>query len=106
VGERSTQNSVRFRNRPVAKGPEPGTQPEPQSLPEAGLARNLSKSQKDQVQGSGTYEKARPSDIAASPTTATGRGFEYQPQPDQNQVCYMWGTKLSFPNPVSFLLSC
>lgn len=80
-GERAgTQNSVRFRNRPVAKGgPESGAKPEPQTLPEAGLVRNLSVKQKDQLQRSGTVEKERPvpSDIQTS-----ARDFDYQPKQD------------------------
>ncbi|KAJ5037476.1 uncharacterized protein L3040_007650 [Drepanopeziza brunnea f. sp. 'multigermtubi'] len=47
-GERPIQNSVRFRNRPVAKAPEPISQPE--------LARKLRTKQKDQLQRSGTVE--------------------------------------------------
>ncbi|KAI9047748.1 hypothetical protein LZ554_008458 [Drepanopeziza brunnea f. sp. 'monogermtubi'] len=47
-GERPIQNSVRFRNRPVAKAPEPTSQPE--------LARNLRTEQKDQLQRSGTVD--------------------------------------------------
>jgi hypothetical protein len=78
-GERATQNSVRFRNRPVAKAPESGTQPkpEPQSLPEAGLVRNLSTKQKESLQRSGTVEKTKPIPQDISPTNR-GRGFDYQ----------------------------
>lgn len=59
-GERAAQNSVRFRNRPVAKGADPSSPIQPQTLPEAGLVRNLSTKQKDQLQRSGTVEKTRP----------------------------------------------
>jgi hypothetical protein len=76
-GDRLNQNSVRFRNRPVAKAPESGTQPAPQSLPEAGLVRSLSKKQKDQLQRSGTVEKKPPIETDTSPTN---RGFDYQPK--------------------------
>lgn len=60
-GERAPQNSVRFRNRPVAKATSEAVL-QPQSLPEAGLVRNLSNKQKDQLQRSGTVEKTRPVD--------------------------------------------
>ncbi|TAQ91616.1 hypothetical protein B7494_g19 [Chlorociboria aeruginascens] len=74
-GERANQNSVRFRNRPVAKAPEPTSQPDPQSFPEAGLVRNLSsKQQKEQLQGSGTVEQKRP---APSSDGSTSPGFDY-----------------------------
>ena len=79
-GERASQNSVRFRNRPVAKASEAVANPEPQSLPEAGLVRNLSNRQKDQLQRSGTIERRRPSEFA--PTANSGRGFDYQPKPE------------------------
>ena len=77
-GDRSGSNSVRFRNRPVAKAPsETISQPEPQSLPEAGLVRNLSNRQRDQLQRSGTVEKKRPTQPELSPANPSG-GFEYQ----------------------------
>lgn len=85
-GERAPQNSVRFRNRPVAKGPEPGTQTEHQTLPEAGLVRNLSTKQKDQSERSNTIEKIRPSDANVSPVTPTATGFDNQPQQDRSAV--------------------
>ena len=75
-GERASQNSVRFRNRPVAKAPEPVSQSVPQTLPEAGLVRNLSNKQKDQLQRSGTVESKRP----AANVEKTETGFDYQPQ--------------------------
>ena len=79
-GERvGNQNSVRFRNRPVAKG-EPGVKAEPQTLPEAGLVRNLSVKQKDQLQRSGTVEKERPVPSGIPQTSA--RDFDYQPKQD------------------------
>ncbi|TVY33084.1 Uncharacterized protein LSUB1_G007596 [Lachnellula subtilissima] len=79
-GERvGNQNSVRFRNRPVAKG-EPGVKPEPQTLPEAGLVRNLSVKHKDQLQRSGTIEKERPVPSNAPKTSA--RDFDYQRKQD------------------------
>jgi hypothetical protein len=81
-GDRAAQNSVRFRNRPVAKAaPESVSQPEPQSLPEAGLVRNLSNRQRDQLQRSGTVETKRPAQPEMSPETPT-RGFDYQPRPE------------------------
>jgi hypothetical protein len=73
------QNSVRFRNRPVAKAPEPVGQSQPQSLPEAGLVRNLSTKQKDQLQRSGTVEKKQPVGTNISSSGDTSRGFEYEP---------------------------
>ncbi|TVY18357.1 Uncharacterized protein LARI1_G004436 [Lachnellula arida] len=79
-GERvGNQNSVRFRNRPVTKG-EPGVKPEPQTLPEAGLVRNLSVKQKDQLQRSGAVERERPVPSDAPQTSA--RDFEYQRKQD------------------------
>lgn len=78
-GERATQNSVRFRNRPVAKGTNT-SQPEPETLPDAGLVRNLSTKQKDQLQRSGTVERKQP--ISSEPSNGPGaasRGFDYQP---------------------------
>jgi len=78
-GERANQNSVRFRNRPVAKAPDT-SQAEPQTLPDAGLVRNLSTKQKDQLQRSGTVEKKRPS--ASDVPPETGRGFDYQSKPE------------------------
>jgi hypothetical protein len=79
-GEKAHQNSVRFRNRPVAKAPEPGSQSQPQSLPEAGLVRNLSNKQKDQLQRSGTVEKKRPVEPTISASRDTSRGFDYEPE--------------------------
>jgi hypothetical protein len=73
------QNSVRFRNRPVAKAPEPVGQSQPESLPEAGLVRNLSTKQKDQLQRSGTVERKRPVESSISSSGDTSRGFEYEP---------------------------
>ncbi|TVY64340.1 Uncharacterized protein LSUE1_G008661, partial [Lachnellula suecica] len=79
-GERAgPQNSVRFRNRPVAKA-DPLSKSEPQSLPEAGLVRNLSVKQKDQLQRSGTVEKQRPAASDIPKTSA--RDFDYQPKQD------------------------
>ncbi|KAE9368536.1 hypothetical protein N431DRAFT_382056 [Stipitochalara longipes BDJ] len=78
-GEKATQNSVRFRNRPVAKAPEPGSQVQPQSLPEAGLVRNLSNKQKDQLQRSGTVESKRPVESNMSSSVENSRGFNYEP---------------------------
>jgi hypothetical protein len=81
-GDRATQNSVRFRNRPVAKAsPESASQVEPQSLPEAGLVRNLSNSQRDQLQRSGTVETKRPVQPEMSPANPA-RGFDYEPRPE------------------------
>ncbi|KAH9220651.1 hypothetical protein DL95DRAFT_329400 [Leptodontidium sp. 2 PMI_412] len=74
-GDRAAQNSVRFRNRPVTKAPSEAI-PQPQSLPEAGLVRNLSNKQKDQLHQSSTVEKTRPVDSGSNP------GFDYQPQQD------------------------
>jgi hypothetical protein len=79
-GERANQNSVRFRNRPVAKASDSSSRAQPQSLPEAGLVRNLSTKQKDQLQRSGTVEKTRPGQDETSPLTKLGRGFDYEPQ--------------------------
>jgi hypothetical protein len=83
-GERAAnQNSVRFRNRPVAKA-ESGSKLEPQSLPEAGLVRNLSVKHKDQLQRSGTIEKERPVPSEVPKTSA--RDFDYQPKQDTIDV--------------------
>jgi len=80
-GERATQNSVRFRNRPVAKAnSETVPQSEPQNLLEAGMARNISRSQKQQLQRSGTIEKKQPEEF--SPVMSGGRGFDYEPEPE------------------------
>jgi hypothetical protein len=80
-GERAgTQNSERFRNRLVVKGPESGVKPEPQTLPEAGLVRNLSVKQKDQLQRSGTVEKERP--VPSDVPQTSARDFDYQPKQD------------------------
>ncbi|KAL2063358.1 hypothetical protein VTL71DRAFT_5163 [Oculimacula yallundae] len=78
-GERVGQNSVRFRNRPVAKATSEAVS-QPQSLPEAGLVRNLSHKQKDQLQRSGTVEKQRPIESGLQ------AGFDYQPQPQQDVI--------------------
>ena len=78
-GDRLNQNSVRFRNRPVAKTEAP-SQPEPQSLAEAGLVRSLSNKQKDELQRSGTLERKRPVVADSAPARQLGKGFEYQPQ--------------------------
>jgi hypothetical protein len=57
-GERLNQNSVRFRNRPVAKAPDPLTK-ETQRRTDAGVTRNPSTKPKDQLQRSGTVERNR-----------------------------------------------
>ena len=81
-GERAAQNSVRFRNRPVANAaPESVTQAEPQSLPEAGLVRNLSNRQRDQLQRSAAVESKRPIQSEVLPMNPS-RGFDYQPRPE------------------------
>jgi len=67
-GDRAAQNSVRFRNRPVAKAPVEATS-QPQSLPEAGLVRSLSNKQKDQLQRSGTVERTRPVESGSGPNS-------------------------------------
>jgi hypothetical protein len=78
-GDRLNQNSVRFRNRPVAKTEAPG-QPEPQSLTEAGLVRSLSNKQRDELQRSGTLERKKPVVADSAPARQLGKGFVYQPQ--------------------------
>jgi len=78
-GDRLNQNSVRFKNRPIAKTEAPG-QAEPQSLAEAGLVRSLSNKQKDELQRSGTLERKKPVAADSAPTQQLGKGFEYQPQ--------------------------
>ncbi len=78
-GDRLNQNSVRFRNRPVAKTEAPG-QAEPQSLAEAGLVRSLSHKQRDELQRSGTLERKKPVITESAPARQLGKGFEYQPQ--------------------------
>ena len=75
-GDKVNQNSVRFRNRPVAKAPESIQQKKPQTLPEAGLVRSLSNKQKDQLQRSGTVEKKRP--VIIQSVNSSG-GFDYEP---------------------------
>jgi hypothetical protein len=85
-GERAAQNSVRFRNRPVAKAPVPGSHAEPQSLAEAGLMPNPSTKQKDQLQKGTTVERTRPSDSNSRHMTDTAKGFDYQSQLDQSPV--------------------
>jgi hypothetical protein len=61
--EKPAQNSVRFRNRPVAKGTEAGSHSQAQNNPEVAVARNQStKLQKDRSPTSGTDEQTRPSD--------------------------------------------
>ena len=81
-GERAAQNSVRFRNRPVAKaGLESIAQAEPQSLPEAGFMRNLSNEQQIQLQRSADVEAKRPVEPNVSSTTPQ-RGFDYHPKPE------------------------
>lgn len=78
--ERTARTSVRFRNRPVVKAPESSSQPGPQTVPEAGLATNPSRKQKEQPQRSGTVENRRavPADVPI--LSPTSRGFDYQPQ--------------------------
>jgi len=61
----------------VAKAPEPGSQAQPQSLPEAGLVRNLSNKQKDQLQRSGTVERKRPVETDIPSLGDNSRGFNY-----------------------------
>ena len=78
-GDRLNQNSVRFRNRPIAKNEAPG-QAEPQSLAEAGLVRSLSNKQRDELQRSGTLERKKPVVADSAPARQLGKGFEYQPQ--------------------------
>ena len=78
-GERAAQNSVRFRNRPVAKASD-SSQPEPQTLPDAGLVRRLSTKQKDQLQRSGTEETTGP--IVIEPAKTAARDFDYEPEVD------------------------
>lgn len=85
-GERATQNSVRFRNRPVAKAPDSSSRAQPQSLPEAGIVRDSSTKQKDQLQRSGTVEKSRLAQVETSPSTKLGRGFDYEPQPRKENI--------------------
>lgn len=66
AGVKPTQNSVRFRNRPVAKASEAGSHSQAQSTPEAVLARTQSTKQKDRSPRNGTDEKTRPSDLSNS----------------------------------------
>jgi len=76
---RGGQNSVHFRNRPVAIG-----KAEPQTLPEAGLVRSLSTKQQGELKRSSTVEDKKPEPVDSA--TKLGRGFEYQPQgQDQSQ---------------------
>lgn len=79
-GDRAAHNSVRFRNRPLGKGQEPTSQPEPQTLPDAGLVRSLSNKQKDQLQRSDTFERRRPAPVDTATPGDASRGFDYQPQ--------------------------
>jgi hypothetical protein len=75
-GERAVQNSVRFRNRPVAKAPEPGSQPGPQSPSGAGVLRKPSTKPKEQLQERSPIQKT-----LAVPATARNQGSA-----DQNRV--------------------
>ncbi|KUJ24388.1 uncharacterized protein LY89DRAFT_776516 [Mollisia scopiformis] len=68
VDEKPTQNSVRFRNRPVAKASESTSHSQPQSLPESSLDRNQSTKQKERSPRSGTDERTRPSGSDVSPS--------------------------------------
>lgn len=79
-GDRANQNSVRFRNRPVGKAPDPSSRPEPQTLPDAGLVRSLSNKQKDQLQRSGTVERRRPVLTDVSTPGDASRSFDYHSQ--------------------------
>jgi hypothetical protein len=79
-GDRANPNSVRFRNRPVIKGPEKVAQPKPQGLQEEGQAKSLGSKQKDEPQLSGTVEKKQPIVTDSDPARQLGKGFEYQPQ--------------------------
>ncbi|RDL32965.1 Metallo-dependent phosphatase [Venustampulla echinocandica] len=77
-GEKAKQNSVRFRNRPVAKG-ETSTEPDPQTSADRGLSRNLSgKLRKPQPRS----ETTEPSTSAAPPTERPTNVFDYQMQPE------------------------
>lgn len=78
-GDRLNQNSVRFKNRPIAKT-DATAQTEPHSLPEAGLVRGLSNKQKDELQRSGTIETKKPMPTESASVRQLGKGFEYQPQ--------------------------
>jgi hypothetical protein len=84
-GDRLNQNSVRFRNRPVAKTEAP-SQAEPQSLEEAGLVRSLSNKQKDELQRSGTLDRKKPVVTDSAPARQLGKGFDYQPQREPTSV--------------------
>ncbi|CZT04449.1 uncharacterized protein RCO7_09988 [Rhynchosporium graminicola] len=78
-GEPVGQNSVRFRNRPVAKATSEAIS-QPQSISEYGSVRNSSNKQKDQLQQKGTVEKAR------SVQRGTSADFDHQPQPQQDVI--------------------
>ncbi len=81
-GERANQNSVRFRNRPVAKGSEPTGQPGTQTSPEAGLEPKSGVKHKDQLQRSGTVDKQKTVGFSAAPSASLEGGLEYQPKQD------------------------
>ncbi|EPE24549.1 Metallo-dependent phosphatase [Glarea lozoyensis ATCC 20868] len=81
-GEKPKQNSVRFRNRPVAKGTETTTKREPEEMGGGSPARDLGTRQKDTalVQRRNTLEKQRPapSNLPKGPVQV----FDYQ-DPDE-----------------------
>jgi PhoD related phosphatase len=79
-GDRVNPNSVRFRDRPIIKGPEKGTQPKSQSSHEADQVKSLDSKQNDELQRSGTVEKKQPVVTDSEPARQLGKGFEYQPQ--------------------------
>lgn len=68
AGEKPTQNSVRFRNRPVAKASEAGSHLQAQNTTEAALTQTQSTRQKEQSLRSGTDKKKRPTDYNNSST--------------------------------------
>lgn len=74
-GGEKAQNSVRFRNRPVAKAPEPGTSAPSQ---DAGLAQGVSTKQKEQL----------PKGVGSEDQTPTGvsRGYRSNSQSGPSQV--------------------
>ncbi|CZR55455.1 uncharacterized protein PAC_05343 [Phialocephala subalpina] len=79
-GEKPNQNSVRFRNRPVAKAHESSSEP-PQNLPDTRLDRNLSTKEKDRSPRPGMDDKPRavtivPTDNIDSPKSREVRDTE------------------------------
>lgn len=75
-GDKYASNAKRERR--AARVRNEQAQPDPRTLPEAGLVRSLSRHQREELQRSTTLEAQKPSPIDA-------RGFDYQPSQDVQQ---------------------